>query len=261
MWHLCSDNRWTYTSNINIDPQSIPFFLKPSTIDCIICAYSDHLFISNESNDSNNDLSKQSSDSQDSCDRNSENVTPKFDFKSLTKFVKRIQTYDNKYTPKQKLDPQFKTNVKVETARINVVDKDRFDITRKSAGRLGLIFAPSWEIINKVKKEEISFDTYKLLYIEEMKKSYVENNIAWFNLLIKDRIVLVCYCTDHEKCHRTILARDILTTYGAKYIGEVKLDSSDLSDSSASSEFQDSKNSSKSKKSKKSSGNGQGSLF
>ncbi len=144
------------------------------------------------------------------------------------------------------------------TSRIDTTDKDRLDITRKSAGRIGLIFAPSWDILNKYKKEEIDFDTYRLLYLEEMKKSYTENNIAWFGFLMKDRVVLTCYCTDHEKCHRTILAKEILPKYGARYKGELNLTNSN---SSGLSEIQDYKNSGNSKNSKKSSNSGQGSLF
>jgi len=246
MWHLCIDNKWTYTSNININFHLIPNFPKNDIIECFICAYSEFLIFKN------NDNIEQSNNDNNNKDCNEDKA---ISLKALSKFVKKVQKYDAK-PKKDEID--FKTTLKVYTSRIDTTDKDRLDITRKSAGRIGLIFAPTWDIINKVKKEEIDFDTYKSLYLEEMKKSYIENNIAWFGFFMKERVVLTCYCTDHEKCHRTILAKEILPKYGAKYCGELDLKNSD---SSGSSEIQDLNKSGKSGKSKKSSNNGQGSLF
>jgi uncharacterized protein YeaO (DUF488 family) len=268
MWHLCTDKKWTHNSNLNsIDPKSIPYFENNTNIDCIICAYSEHLFLFGKVDE----ILPQQESSQESDINNqnqSTNEEKKVDLKSLTSFIKKVQKYEQKQnqssSKKSNIELDIKVTVELHTSRINTSDKDKLDITRKSATRFGLNFAPSWNILNKVKKEEIDFETYKLLYIEEMKKSYVENNAAWFLLLTKERVCLICYCTDHEKCHRTILARDILTLYGAKYVGEIT-DSSDLSASSkiqTSKESENNKNKEDSKKSKKSSGSsGQGSLF
>lgn len=44
---------------------------------------------------------------------------------------------------------------------------------------------------------------------------------AWRALLARPRVVLACYCADPERCHRTILARDILPKLGATYRGEL----------------------------------------
>lgn len=253
MWHKCLDGKWTHNSNISIQPNEIPFFINTSTIDCVICAYSEYLFLNLDKQNDNTENNNNQNENENTEDK-------KVSLKSLARFVKRIQKYEQKYQPK-KVDTGIETSLKIHTDRIDSSDKDKLDVTRKSASRFGMNFAPSWEIINKAKKEEINFDTFKLLYIEEMKKSYVENNAAWVFMLMKDRVVLTCYCTDHEHCHRTVLARDILPLYGAKYVGELSRES-DLSDSSKIQDQKNIVNQKEKKNSKKSSGNnGQGSLF
>jgi len=274
MWHKCLDGKWTYNSNITIQPHEIPFFINNTPIKCIICAYSENLLFKNNQErllDGDQQFERFNTTSEDYDSK--EVSDKKIDIKSLAKFVKRIQKYDQRYQPKSsntnnKIDTSVDTKLTIYTDRIDSQDKDKQDVTRKSANRFGLNFAPSWDIINKSKENQIDFDTFKLLYVEEMKKSYVENNAAWFLMLSKDRIVLTCYCTDHEKCHRTILARDILPMYGAKYVGELSKES----DLSCSSRIQDRKNienqkdkknqkKSSDKKNDKKGGNGQGSLF
>lgn len=268
MWHKCLDGKWTHNSNITIQPYEIPFFINNTSIKCVICAYSEHLIfkgLDSQLHDSNQEQ-RNDNDQTESTERSADDN--RIDIKSLAKFVKRIQKYDQRYQPKSsntnKVDTGVDTKLTIYTDRIDSQDKDKQDVTRKSANRFGLNFAPSWDIITKAKKDEIDFNTFKLLYVEEMKKSYVENNAAWIFMLMKDRVVLTCYCTDHEKCHRTILARDILPMYGAKYIGELSKESA----LSGSSEIQDHKNigNQKDKKNQKKSSdkkgnNGQGSLF
>lgn len=48
------------------------------------------------------------------------------------------------------------------------------------------------------------------------------NRPMWDNLLSRQRVILCCYCTDAEHCHRTILRRDILPKLGAEDCGEIK---------------------------------------
>ena len=45
---------------------------------------------------------------------------------------------------------------------------------------------------------------------------------AWTALLACERVVLCCYCTDPERCHRSLLAR-ILGKLGAHVEGEIGL--------------------------------------
>jgi hypothetical protein len=133
------------------------------------------------------------------------------------------------------------------TARVSYSDSDRLDITRKS-GEWGIVFAPSWAILRPAldglkRVEELRRDAkdfgdeaasdeardldertwagYVAAYTEEMRRSYRDRRAAWARLLAIPRAVLVCYCPDPERCHRTVLARDILQKLGATFDGEV----------------------------------------
>lgn len=66
----------------------------------------------------------------------------------------------------------------------------------------------------------MSWEEYVEAYTREMRRSYRDNVVSWSRLLSKERVVLVCYCKNHERCHRTILAR-ILVKLGAVYAGEL----------------------------------------
>lgn len=144
----------------------------------------------------------------------------------------------------------------VHTARVSTRDPDRFDVTRKSGGPKGEPFAPSWAILRpalaalaearqladlaaaaseeatggrlsaedrsqgrRVVSEPVWID-YAAKYLAEMRVSYRLNSEAWRALLARERIVLVCYCTDPEHCHRTLLA-GILGKLGADVRGEL----------------------------------------
>lgn len=149
----------------------------------------------------------------------------------------------------------------VHTARIGHRDPDVLDVTRKSAGPDGIAFAPSWAILKPAldalrcaesmrsaadappfpeadpvryaegaeamrrAAETVRGSTwalYSAAYLAEMRESYRTQRAAWDALLARERVVLVCYCTDAERCHRTPLARDILPRLGAQYAGEVR---------------------------------------
>lgn len=142
--------------------------------------------------------------------------------------------------------------LEVWTTRISTRDPDRFDVTRKSGGAEGAIFAPSWAILRPAldaRREgqklvrfasnpdlaSILLDAYKAkastmeneawaayvpAYTNEMRASYRANRPSWEILLARRRVVLVCYCVDPARCHRTLLA-DILDKRGADVRGEL----------------------------------------
>lgn len=133
----------------------------------------------------------------------------------------------------------------VRTARVASDRGDRLDITRKS-GREGLFLAPSWELLNPVlvarkaldaaraartDADELAratlgfveaWDAYVVGYRDQMRASYRSHRDAWDALLARSSVTLVCYCTDHLHCHRTLLATQILPALGAHYAGEVE---------------------------------------
>jgi hypothetical protein len=67
----------------------------------------------------------------------------------------------------------------------------------------------------------VAFAEYAPLYVAEMRESYKKNWSAWRVLLLRERVVVTCYCSDPDRCHRTILRARILTALGATDGGEL----------------------------------------
>jgi uncharacterized protein YeaO (DUF488 family) len=114
----------------------------------------------------------------------------------------------------------------VSTARVNYSGPGTLNVTRKSAAE-GLAFAPSWALLHPflvLRKDHPITDeewaTYRVKYLAEMRQSYRARREEWDALLRRGEVVIVCYCSDAERCHRTILAREILPALGATYEGE-----------------------------------------
>lgn len=116
----------------------------------------------------------------------------------------------------------------VWTSRITYRGADRLDVTRKSAGPEGLSFAPSWAILRPMLELRRSDDPHAELrawpqyvadYTAEMRTSYRDHRPSWDVLLAKSEVTLLCYCTDADHCHRTVLA-EILGKLGAEVHGE-----------------------------------------
>jgi uncharacterized protein YeaO (DUF488 family) len=117
--------------------------------------------------------------------------------------------------------------LQVFTARISSKDPDRLDISRKS-GKEGAFLAPSWSLLapflelrHHAALTQADWDAYVEGFRKEMRQSYRENRKAWEALLARERVVLTCYCTNHNQCHRTLLRRDILPALGAVNVGEI----------------------------------------
>lgn len=146
--------------------------------------------------------------------------------------------------------------LQVFTARVSYGGPDRFDVTRKSGGTGGVVFAPSWAILGPAlaarkeskqlmdeclrlsglpetmaresefpymleaeRIEEGAWKAYVPAYTAEMRGSYREHRSAWDALLARERVTLVCYCVDPERCHRRLLA-GFLVKLGAVDCGE-----------------------------------------
>lgn len=113
----------------------------------------------------------------------------------------------------------------VWTARISTRDPDALNITRKSGDP---VFAPSWPLLKTaldrrkagLPKTEADWKTYAASYLREMAVSYDAHRAHWDALLARQRVVLTCYCTDPNRCHRRILAR-VLVKLGAEDMGEL----------------------------------------
>lgn len=133
----------------------------------------------------------------------------------------------------------------VYTARLDYGRADRLDVTRAGADAYrrrtgkrweGEPFAPSWAILNPALRARRAARTgdvaraailsreqwaaYVEAFTQEMRESYRRDREAWGAILCRPEVTLCCYCTDPERCHRTILARAIFPALGATYAGE-----------------------------------------
>lgn len=127
----------------------------------------------------------------------------------------------------------------VHTARMGFRGADWLDITRKGAKErpepgghrgMGAAFAPSERLLNEFLRKRQSrpegeTDREWLDYVErytvEMRKSYSVARASWNALLALDHVVLLCFCPEAARCHRSVLAREILPKVGATYMGEL----------------------------------------
>jgi hypothetical protein len=135
------------------------------------------------------------------------------------------------------------TALRVSTARMGTHGLlNAVDVTRKSAKGDGLAFAPSWAILNpaleaRERAERLrvalqwseattvldeAWREYRPRYLAEMRESYRRDRGPWERLLAMGHATLLCYCRDPSRCHRTLLARDILPKLGAIYGYEVR---------------------------------------
>jgi uncharacterized protein YeaO (DUF488 family) len=126
----------------------------------------------------------------------------------------------------------------VHTARMGFKGADWLDVTRKGAKErpepgghrgMGAAFAPSARLLNEFLAKRQSrpegetdreWLDYVDRYTQEMRASYVSNRETWNRLLALDHVVLLCFCTEAARCHRTVLA-SILRKAGATYAGEL----------------------------------------
>lgn len=127
----------------------------------------------------------------------------------------------------------------VWTSHYRLRDPDRIDITRAGCDRLlrenkpapGVILAPSAKLVfpalraMKAARSEAERTTiwldYRRAYLEELRRN-VGGIWAYRldDLLSRRRLVLVCFCADPSRCHRS-LAGGFLAERGAVYRGEL----------------------------------------
>lgn len=87
-------------------------------------------------------------------------------------------------------------------------------IERGEGGEAGLqVIAFELDVLER--QWNAAWSAYVAGYMDEMRASYREHRAAWDALLARVIVTLVCYCSDPEHCHRTLLKRDILPKLGA----------------------------------------------
>lgn len=130
--------------------------------------------------------------------------------------------------------------LRVFTSRMGIRDPDYLDITvqgnlkRMEAGEhlghrgMGSVFAPEpakfYAMLSKRRSGslgDVDWIMYRGDYIRYMRVSYRKYREQWSALLGLERVVLLCFCKDAERCHRTVLAKDVLVKLGCQYVGEI----------------------------------------
>jgi hypothetical protein len=112
------------------------------------------------------------------------------------------------------------------TARISYSGPRRLDVTRKG----GSVFGPSWPLLHWARskpRDDDHWDVYRMRYIYQMRRCYAEHHDHWIELLQRRGVVLCCYCSDPQRCHRTVLAELLVKTgerlgLPAAYFGETR---------------------------------------
>lgn len=110
-----------------------------------------------------------------------------------------------------------KIKPEVYTSHYSYKGESRVDITVKTGIK---IFAPTWDMVNKIKNKQITQEEYAKQYYELMRTSYGKNKNEWGRFLRNDRLVFVCFCPKDSFCHRYLLA-EIFVKLGAMYNGEL----------------------------------------
>lgn len=117
------------------------------------------------------------------------------------------------------------------TAQMRYSGADRLDVTVKSAGKVGKIFAPTWEMVNMVKRatsatkqrvEHRYTDEYYRLLLERFKTNQMAFEHVITTASVHD-ITLVCYCPAGAFCHRHLLAGFFNYNWGTPLGGERQL--------------------------------------
>jgi uncharacterized protein YeaO (DUF488 family) len=129
--------------------------------------------------------------------------------------------------------------LRVSTAHYSTRDPDRLDITRAGCDRLiaagkdapGIVLAPSARLVfptlrrmkaaKTPEERDAIWQVYRTDYLTEIDRNYRMWTYRFDDLLARPRLVLVCFCADHTRCHRS-LAAAWLAEHGAVNEGEIE---------------------------------------
>ncbi len=97
------------------------------------------------------------------------------------------------------------------------------DITIKSSCDTGWILAPTWDLVNDYKSNKISEEKYTTEYLSIIEKRFDRFSQHRINHMNSMKLILVCYCSAGEFCHRYIAADFLVKRLGAVYFGEHRI--------------------------------------
>jgi hypothetical protein len=112
--------------------------------------------------------------------------------------------------------------IKVRLARAQLKHGDGpggIDITRKSGKGLGLLFAPTWDMVMQHKKGCITDEEYTRRYLVQLEKIPAEafTKLHQHGLWNGGLLVLYCYCPDRTFCHTYLLMSYLASHWGDSF--------------------------------------------
>ena len=119
--------------------------------------------------------------------------------------------------------------LKVYTSRMTFGGPDTLDVTRSGNHPTGVLFAPSWGLVQPyLNARQSGLETlalwrkYEDAYRAEMERTRKVYPSRWSDLLSRESVTLLCFCVNPQRCHRTVLAA-MLGELGASVMGERQL--------------------------------------
>ena len=107
----------------------------------------------------------------------------------------------------------------IYTAQYHYSGPDRLDITVKGGDPIGRVFAPTWDMVNGIKKGTLSEAEYEKMYWAMMAESRNHHPGTWQQVWEMSEVTFVCFCPKNAFCHRNVL-KDIFVAMGCQYGGE-----------------------------------------
>lgn len=78
-----------------------------------------------------------------------------------------------------------------------------FEVITRTANH---ILSPSWQLLQKYKEENLSFEEYTPLFLYEMERTPCQTKLHELKQLAQDKdVFLVCYEKDDTECHRRLV--------------------------------------------------------
>jgi hypothetical protein len=113
--------------------------------------------------------------------------------------------------------------VRVKLWRAQVGQVEGVDVSRKSAGPLGLPFAPPWDLVMGSKQGRIDWTEYRGRYLQQLVAIGSGPVAALHEEGVRQggELCLLCYCRDGARCHTTLLIEYLAMCYLMHF--EVKL--------------------------------------
>ena len=123
----------------------------------------------------------------------------------------------------------------IYTAQYRYPGRDRLDITVKGNCPAGKLYAPTWDMVQGIKNNNLTEEEYTGLYynllIQRWKEDYHDFSASMMRLVQMVQgnpatgmpprdMTLVCFCPADAFCHRHLLVKFLQHNWSVEYGGE-----------------------------------------